>query len=366
MLLPPRAPHFDAALRDAREASPKGRAVAALVLAQPPAGREREARLALAALVKDPQHDVRFAAMAGLGRIGDETVMTEIVAGIDDTDPMVREAAVIAVGRIGGPTAHAALRRAAGSEHGEVRFQVPPALLELCGDEARADIVVMLADERSTVRANAVRALRELPQHPPTLTRMRRLLDDPDPEVRLETALTLAEWGEAIAGPVLTKSLDDSRMDDEVTFAVLDAIGTLKHREAASACHQLATAMLRSRRAKAAAAAALARLGDPRGAPLLRGYLTGFRSDLRDYVLAVIGALGLVELEPEVLAFVAKPRGVELESVAAALEGLADVSDRARDVRDAVMDEGGELAKAIADHRREARALAREAANDAE
>ncbi len=353
MLLPPRAPHFDAALRDAREASPKGRAVAALVLAQPPTGREREARLALAALVKDTEHDVRFAAMAGLGRIGDETVMTEIIAGIDDADPMVREAAVIAVGRIGGPNAHAALRRAAQSEHGEVRFQVPPALLELCGEEARADVVVLLADERSTVRANAVRALREMPEHPPTLTRMRRLLEDADREVRIETALTLAEWGEAAAGPELVRALDDSRMEDELTFAVLDAIGRLKHRDAIAACHQLATAMLRSRPAKAAAAAALARLGDPRGATLLRGYLTGFRGELRDYVLGVVGALGLVELESEVLAFVAKPRGVELESIAAALEGLADVSERAARARDAVLREGGELAKAILEQRRD-------------
>lgn len=363
MLLPPRAPHFDAALRDAREASPRGRAVAALVLAQPPPGRERDARLALAALVKDDQHDVRFAAMAGLGRIGDETVMTEIVAGIDDSDPMVREAAVIAVGRIGGPTAHAALRRAAGSEHGEVRFQVPPALLELCGEEARAELVVMLADERSTVRANAVRALRELDEHPPTLTRMRRMLEDADAEVRLEAALTLAEWGEVSAGPELAKSLDNNRLDDELAFAVLDAIGSLKYREGASACHQLATAMLRSRSSKAAAAAALARLGDPRGVPLLRGYLTSFRSDLRDYVLGVVGALGLVELEPEVLAFAAKPKGVELESIAAALEGLADVSERSRNTRDAVVSAGGELAKAITEHQRARAREARELEN---
>lgn len=329
--------------------------MAALVLGQPPTGREREARVALAALVKDAEPDVRFAAMASLGRVGDETSMPEIVAGIDDSDGSVREAAVIAVGRIGGPGAHAALRRAAGSEHGEVRFQAPPALVELCGEDARPDVVVLLGDERPTVRANAVRALKDLPPHPPTVTRMTRLLNDEDAEVRLEAALVLAEWDEPRAAAVLRAAIEQPRLSDELMFAVLDGVGKLKDRDAVEPLHRLATAVLRARPVKAAAAAALARIGDPRGAPLLRGFLTGFRGDLRDYVLGVVGALSLTALENDVMALLERPRGVDAASLAAALEGLAPESERARRAVEQALVSESDVGRAIRARRAERR-----------
>lgn len=353
MLLPPRAPHFDAALRDAREASPRGRATAALVLGEPPKGREREARVALEKLVKDAEPDVRFAAMASLGRIGDLSVLPAAIAGIEDAESTVREAAVIAVGRIGGPLARAALRRALTSDHGEVRFQLAPALIEVEGEEARTDVIVLLADERPTVRANTVRALRSLGPHAPTGMRLTRLLSDEDPETRIEAALTLAEWGEERAAVVLRKGLALPNLPEERLFEMLDALGRLGDREAATPLFRLATAMLKPRAVKAAAAAALARIGDPRGTPLLRGYLTGFLGDLREYVLGVVGALGLVALEEEVLLLVKKPRGVAPEALAAALTGLAPKSERSRAVRDEILARGGELASAIRAHEAE-------------
>jgi len=355
MLLPPRAPHFDAALRDAREASPRGRATAALVLGQPPAGREREARTALARLCDDAEEDVRFAAMAGLGRVGDASVLTHAIRGIEDRSPQVREAAVIAVGRIGGEGAHAALRRALVSEHGEVRFQAGPALVELRGEEARVEVLVLLADERPTVRANAVRALAELPPHAPTAARLVRLLGDPDPETRLEVALALEDEPRAL--PVLRAALASGELTEDDTFRVLDALGRLGDAAALPLVHRLATSMLKPRAVKAAAAAALARMNDARGIALLRSFLVGLRGDQRDFVLGVVGALGLVELAPEVRSLLARPASASPESLAAALVALAD--------RDPAMREEERRALARSDALAEALRAARAAADEA-
>lgn len=347
IFLPPRAPHFDAALRDAREASPRGRATAALVLGRPPPGREQEARTALARLCKDPEGDVRFAAMASLGEVGDESVVEVAIAGIDDETPQVREASVIATGRMGGPGAEAALRRAARSEHGEVRFQAGPALVELCGEAARTEVIVLLADERPSVRANAARALSELPPHAPTATRLARMLDETELEPRLEAALALAAQDDEVALPTLRALLGERRLADEQLFAVLDALGRMGDEVAAPHFHRLATAMLKPRAVKAAAAAALARIGDARGAGLLRPFLVGLLGDQRDFALGVVAALGLVELAPEVVELAGRGRGASPDAIAAALVALAPRDERVASAKRKASDRGGELAEAI-------------------
>jgi HEAT repeat protein len=262
---------------------------------------------------------------------------------------------VIAVGRIGGEGAHAALRRALDSEHGEVRFQAGPALVELRGEDARTEVLVLLADERPTVRANAVRALAELAPHAPTAARFARLLEDPDREVRLEAALALEDDARAL--PVLRAALASGALPEEDLFRVLDGLGRRGDVAALPLVHRLATSLLKPRPVKAAAAAALARMNDPRGVALLRPFLVGLRADQRDFVLGVVGALGLTELAPEVRSLLARPAGASPESLAAALVALADRDPTLREEERRALGRGDAFAEAL----RAARAAAEEA-----
>lgn len=323
-------PTFAAALRDVRAESAKARADAAMALARAEPEQRDEACAALRPLLDDTEPGVRFAAIAAAGDLRDEGALDAILARFDDSDPNVREAAIISAARIGDrERAERPLLRALGDARPEVRFQAAISAAELLGEGARGGLAALVADDDAKVRGNAIAALATLAPHAPTTERIARALSDADLEVRLEAALALAKAQDGRGLTVLRSAL----RHPERNFEVMDALGVLGAggaKDAAEDLGKLASAFLAAPLVKAAASAALARMGDPRGVEGLRAALAAWREGTREYALGVVAVLGLDALAPEVLAIARKPGGVDREILRAALGALAGRSPEAR------------------------------------
>jgi HEAT repeat protein len=345
LFLPPLRPKLEAAIRDVASKDPRSRGAAAEALGDAKDDDRSRARDALMTLASDTEADVRFAALAGLGRIGDGAALEAVLSRFDDEHPMVREVAVIAAAQLRDARALPRIRRALHDAHAQVRFQAVISLVELEGEDARVALFPALADDDAHVRANAAAALATLDADGPTADRLAKLLRDPEANVRLEAALALAKYRDARAAKELARHLDHDR-----AFEAIEAIAALGARDRADDLAKVARAFLKPLELKAAAAAALARLGDPRGAAVLRDIVRAFRSDGRTYVAEAIGMLGLVELSDELVLLAERPRGADLGVV---LDSLAKLLPRDPGLRDAIarlgqrQDAIGERARAI-------------------
>ncbi len=317
LFLPPLRPNLEAALRDVTSTNVRARSAAAEALGDAREGERDRARAALEKLASDAEPEIRVMALAGLGRIGDPAALDAVLPRFDDEIGTVREVAVIAAAQLRDPRALPRIRRAMADERPEVRFQAVISLAELEGEDARVALFAALVDDDAHVRANAAIALATLEADEPTADRLAKLLKDPDATVRLEVALALAKHGDARAAKELGRHLDDDR-----AFEAIEAIAALGARDRADDLAKVARAFLKPLEVKAAAAAALARLGDPRGVAVLRDIARAFRSDGRTYVAEAIGMLGLVELTDELVALAERPRGADLGIVVVSLGKL--------------------------------------------
>ncbi len=317
LFLPQLKPNLEAALRDASSRNVKARIAAAEALGDAKDEDRGRAREALALLAGDKEADIRFAAIAGLGRVGDASSWDAVLPRFDDEVAMVREVAVIAASQLRDPRAIPRVRRALSDERPEVRFQAVLSLVELEGEEARVALFPALGDDDAHVRTNAAAALATLEADGPTADRLAKLLRDPDPGVRFEAALALAKYRDVRAASELGRHLDHER-----AYEAIEAIAALGSRERADDLAKLARSFLKPLELKAAAAAALAKLGDPRGVPVLRDIVRAFRSDARTYVAEAIGMLGLLELADELVVLAQRPRGADLVVVVESLAKL--------------------------------------------
>lgn len=318
LFLPQLRPTVAAALRDSKSKDAKSRAAAAEALGDAKDAERDDARVALTALTTDEEPHVRFASLAGLAKLGDATSVDAILARFEDENAMVREVAVIAAAEIGDPRALPRVRKALSDDHPEVRFQAVAAVADLAGEDARVALFAALADDDAKVRANAAACLAKLENDAPTNDRLARILDDAAPEPRLEAALALAAHRDKRAIRELRRRLGD----EDRAFDVIEALAALDATETADQLDRIARSFLKPLTIKAAAAAALAKMKDPRGVPVLREIARAFRSDGRTYVAETIGALGLVELADELVTLARRPRGADLIVVVEALGKL--------------------------------------------
>lgn len=325
MLLPPRKPRFTAALRDVRAKAPRARALAAASLGDPPDGAEEDAVEGLLVLADDPHPSVRGAALASLGRLGAPSALEVVLARFEDGDPMVRQVALIAAADIGDRRALEPLSHALRHERADVRFQALASLAVLAPEEAAARLAPLVDDEDVEVRTHLADVLGSL-ERPEAAESLARLLDDPAVFVRRSAAIALARIHDARGADALIDALEDK----ERVFEAAWALGELKIQAAREPLARVAASFLKPLATKAAAGAALVRLGDPRGTPTLRAVLKAFRSDARSYAVELVGELRLAELADDVVALVDRPRGADLVVVARTLAKLADVSQTAR------------------------------------
>jgi len=327
LFLPPLRPNLEAALRDVSSENARSRSAAAEALGDARGDERDRARVALAKLASDKEPEVRVVALAGLGRIGDASSLDAVLPRFDDEIATVREVAVIAAAQLRDLRAAPRIRRALSDERPEVRFQAVISLAELEGEEARVALFPALGDDDAHVRANAASALASLAPDGPTADRLAKLLRDSSANVRLEAALALAKAHDVRAATELGRHLEDDR-----AYEAIEAIAALGARERADDLAKVARSFLKPLELKAAAAAALAKLGDPRGVIVLRDIVRAFRSDARTYVAEAIGMLGLVELADELVALADKPRGADLGVVVDSLGKLLPQREDLRDV----------------------------------
>ncbi|MCC7540591.1 MAG: HEAT repeat domain-containing protein [Deltaproteobacteria bacterium] len=332
MLLPMLPPSIDAALRDVASKDPRSRARAAESLARAGDDRRAEAVTALRPLVADESGPVRFAAIAALGGLHDLESLDAILERFEDPDALVRQAAVIAAADIGDPRAAAALRAGITDGNPDVRFQAVVSYALLCPEQAVSPLVDALDDGHPEVRANAATALGNLLADATDADKGRAAralaarLDDSDKNVRHEAALALAVLKDERAGPRLVEALSDP----ERAIDAAESLGELAYEPAREPLARHALKLMGAPEMRVAAAFGLAKLGDPRGATVLRKTLSAWRSAARAYAVDAVGRLGLAELADAVEPLVERPRGADPVVVVETLGRLAARSSVAR------------------------------------
>lgn len=344
-LLPPLKPKLSAALRDVTSESPRARAAAAESLGGAPDGRGDEARKALRPLIDDTVGSVRAAAIESLGRLKDREALDDIVGRFEDQDPTVRQIALMAAAEIGDRRVLPALERALRSDEPDVRFQAVASLTVVAGEGAIGVLRRVVTDDDIEVRAHLADSLGSL-ETPEARAPLRKLLDDDELLVRKAAAIGLARCGDDSGARVLVEALTDK----DRCFEAAWALGELKVELACEPLARMTRAVFKPLAIKAAAAAALVRIGDPRGEPALLSVLTALRSDARGYAAQMVGELELVSLAPEVAKLADQPRGADPMVVAEALGRLAALSDVAMSALEDIAgrrDEVGERAREL-------------------
>lgn len=346
--LPPLRPNFDAAERDVAAKNPAMRVQAAERLGDATDEERSRAIRALKTMLGDPHPQVRCAAIEAVCRLEAPALHGDVIALVEDVDPTVREIAVASLERLGGETAIAAARDALKSPHPETRFQAALSFVELCPDDA-APLAELVRDEDPMVRINAAQALGQ--SHDPAATALLlQSLADHNRDVRRRAAIALAQRGDDRGGADLISALDD----DELILEALDALGAIGMKSAADVIAGKSTGLFQPLMVRAAAGAALARIGDPRGVTVLRRVLNAWRPDGRNLVVEVAGNVGIADLVPDLLRLIDHRRGTDRPTLARALAQLASLSPGALEGLETLAaepSEAGEIArKALKTH----------------
>lgn len=328
-LLPPLPPTWSAALRDVHARDPSARVAAAERLSAPEPAQRDAALAGLQTLAGDRHVRVRCAAIVSLGELADARAMPQLTAALEDPDATVRELALLAFARL--PSEHAlpVVTAATTSPHPELRFQAIALLAELDASAAAARAPRLLRDPVGRVRASAARAIAQLvPEFgtPELRVALVSALNDADAQVRREAALPLARLSEPRARDGLLEAIDDPVL----AWEALDAAPLLADPQIQERVAALAQSFLRARPLKAAAARALARMGDARAVPALRAVLHGLRGDGRTLAAEIAGELGISELASDLARLASRPRGTDLVTLATALGRLAAENPEAR------------------------------------
>jgi HEAT repeat protein len=320
LLLPQLPPKWSAALRDVQARKVEARIAAATRLAQPSDEREIEQALdGLGRLSTDVDARVRAAAVQGLAELADARTLPLLRPRLADSDPYVRELSALGLADLGWEVAAEPLLGALRSEHPELRFQALAAAAAGGDPQLTAHVMRMLGDSDAYVRASAVAAARELERSQSLSARLRAALDDPDIKVRRQAGITLATFADATGVDALLQAIDDS----ELMLDALDAAPELSDERVRERLAFMAGSVLGSRLNAAAAARALARLGDPRGSHTLRELLRAFRTQGRNLAVQTIGELELIELAPDLARLAQHPRAVDPVVLAGSLSRLA-------------------------------------------
>jgi HEAT repeat protein len=192
----------------------------------------------LVALLEDHSPDIRWTAAESLGKIGDQSVLPEVVPLLNDPVPEVRAAAARALGRTASPTDEAVIAgltrlladpdervsEAAAIAIGDIepspRMMAPVAdllrssdvrvrraavlaVLSLDTGQMTGWLLPLLADPDAEVRQGVVAALGLSGDARAATALWKRLAEDPSPAVRAEAAYHLGELNGVDTGGVL-------------------------------------------------------------------------------------------------------------------------------------------------------------------
>jgi HEAT repeat protein len=269
-------------------------------------------REAAAARLSEPPVDRRDEAVGGL------------LALSSDPNGDVRAAAFESLGMLEAAEGRQAALDAFDDEHPPARQAAVLALGRIDPERGATHVAPLLTDRRPDMRFSAVWTLSLLgAEHAPAIA---RALNDEDPEVRLLSTRCLADLDAVSHADAVARLLSDSH--DEVRFGAAAALATLGDGRGATALRAalrhpdrafvaavglgdledqsshddlsaLARHPLRAPIVRAAAARALVKIGDPRGTMVLRKLVRSWRIEARQYAIELVGELGLVSLVPD-------------------------------------------------------------------
>jgi len=214
----------------------------------------------LMVLARDSNGHVRKAAFLALGWLCDERDIDFLLTGLDDVYPDVREAAMgavivvggeqvtekftrnlkhesvehqrlaaIALGLIGTREVAGPLTEAVGNPDPEIRQQALNALARIGYIDDTGRITAALGDENAAVRKAAVSAL--MAASPETAVNdIKFLLNDPDLWVRFHVITVIGELGMPVHADLILPLLDSD--NDVVKIAAIKALAQMRYREA--------------------------------------------------------------------------------------------------------------------------------------
>ncbi|MEJ5343928.1 MAG: HEAT repeat domain-containing protein [Chloroflexus sp.] len=274
---------------------------------------------ALVQALGDGDADVREAAAAALGRIGDAAAVPALVPVLRDGYADVREAAAAALGQIGAP-AVPALVQALGDGDANVRRAAAAALGQIGDAAAVPALVRALGDGERQVREAAAAALGQIgdAQAVPALV---RALKYGNALVRWAAAAALGKIG-APAVPALVRALRDG--DWKMRRAAAEALGAIGNTQVVPALVEvLGDENWYVRRA---AAAALGQIGDAQTVPALVRALGDEEWEVRWAAAAALGQIGDVTAVPALVQSLSDAEWWVRRIVVEALGEIGDVT----------------------------------------
>ena len=313
--LPPLAPTLTAALRDVDSQDPARRLAAAERLW---GAEEEDARTlpALRGLAKDPVGPVRRVAIHALADAKDSESVDLFEGAYEDPDIFVGLAALQGMVAIRAANARAFVDAWLIADRPEQRATALWCLKEGWDNQAMSALLGGLTDPESSVREAAALALADLAD-PSAAEALNDRLGDPSPAVRLAAARALARLGDHRATATLIDALDlrGERLE------AIEELGALGDAQAIPALLKIASRSFGSLMDRAAAGAALHRLGSPLGASHLRAVLRAWRGYARPFAVQLVGDLRIENLRGE-LERLAAGRAGNTTDVAWALQQL--------------------------------------------
>lgn len=267
----------------------------------------------------------------------------------------VREAAYESLGMLAATEGLSTLLDAFEDEHMGARQAAVLAAGRIAPEKGVSAITALLDDSRPEMRFSAIWTLSYLGRN--HATRIAECLRDEDEEVRLLAVQCVGELGardsvDAIAGLLEDRAdavrfaaaaalaaLGDARGAPRLraaltrpdrAFSAAIGLGNLKDRDSLGDLTQLAKHRWRSPILRAAAARALVRLGDPAGTEVIRRIVRSWRIEARQYAIQLVGELGLASLVPDLAHALRKSRKAERPVYETTLKQLAPNSAEAK------------------------------------
>jgi len=181
----------------------------------------------LARYTKDPNPQVRLAAVSALGRIGREEGGVNLVRALEDPDGDVRAAAAFGIGLLDDSTRTGGLLRALEDPVHGVRASVVEALGKVGNYKVTQRLLDMLDSPSPELRGEIALALGRL-EDPTAIEPLMRLLEkDPESGVRWKAAWALEKFHEDHVTQALVRALEDK----DPMVAVLASRGLQKRGE---------------------------------------------------------------------------------------------------------------------------------------
>jgi HEAT repeat protein len=269
----------------------------------------------VAALRSDSDAAVRADAAVALADAGAREVLSDLVETAQDAHLRVRQMVVVALGELGQAEDAEALEvisAAADDDAPALRFQALIALHRILGDESIERVIESTRDPDDHVRYVALRILEEHweearePLAMPVAVRVRAMLRDDAPAVRLAAAILLGRGGDRSGSDELVAAVNErsGRFQLEDELAAVELAGKLGLERARDGLSRRAFGLFGGSNDASAfqARVALAQLGDARAEDAILRGLSAWSRDARTLAVAAAGRAQLRAARPVILA----------------------------------------------------------------